>query len=146
MRKLHNNAYKCIRHLTIHNHNRCRCRGSWSSETIPRPPAESDALESGLRCSRARPCKQQVNALQLDGPVAVVRNAGPVAVTPVGWLEMTWMGLCPPLRNSAGRRLLSPRHRSAQKNQSAALAESGSHQMRCASSVGNCPVQGSSPP
>ena len=37
--------------------------------------------------------KQQVNALQVDGPVAVVRNAGPLAATPVGLLEIKWMGL-----------------------------------------------------
>ena len=31
----------------------------------------------------------------MDGPVAVVRNDGPVAVIPVGLLEIKWMGLWP---------------------------------------------------
>ena len=53
------------------------------------------ALEASLRCSKPRPCKQQANALQLDGPVATVRNAGPMAVTPVGLLAIRWMGLWP---------------------------------------------------
>ena len=53
------------------------------------------ALEASLRCSKPRPCKQQANALQVDGPVATVRNAGPVAVTPVGLLAIRWMGLWP---------------------------------------------------
>ena len=53
------------------------------------------ALEASLRCSRPRPCKQQANALQVDGPVATVRNAGPVTVTPVGLLAIRWMGLWP---------------------------------------------------
>ena len=29
----------------------------------------------------------------MDGPVAVVPNAGPMAVIPVGLLEINWMGL-----------------------------------------------------
>ena len=32
-------------------------------------------------------------ALQVDGPAAVVLNAGPVPATPVGLLEIKWMGL-----------------------------------------------------
>ena len=38
---------------------------------------------------------QQAKALQVDGPVATVRNAGPMAVTPVGLLAIRWMGLWP---------------------------------------------------
>ena len=53
------------------------------------------ALEASLRCSQPRPCKQQANALQVDGPVATVRNAPPVTVTPVGLLARRCMGLWP---------------------------------------------------
>ena len=52
-------------------------------------------MEASLRCSKPRPCKQQANALQVDGPVATVRNAGPVTVTPVGLHAIRWMGLWP---------------------------------------------------
>ena len=52
-------------------------------------------MEASLRCSKPRPCKQQANALQVDGPVATVRNAGPVAVTPLGLHAIRWMGLWP---------------------------------------------------
>ena len=53
------------------------------------------ALEASLRCSKPRPCKQQANALQVDGPEATVRKAWPVTVTPVGLLAMRCMGLWP---------------------------------------------------
>ena len=33
----------------------------------------------------------------MDGPVATVRNAGPVTVTSVGLLAIMWMGLWPSL-------------------------------------------------
>ena len=52
-------------------------------------------MEASLRCSKPRPCKQQANALQVDGPEATVRKAWPVTVTPVGLLAMRCMGLWP---------------------------------------------------
>ena len=64
----------------------CYQLASWRQHT---------ALEASLRCSKPRPCKQQANALQVDGPLATVRNTGPVTVTSVGLLAIRWMGLWP---------------------------------------------------
>ena len=52
-------------------------------------------------CGELRPSSHLQDSLggiardKVDGLVAVVRNAGPVAVTPVGLLAIRWMGLWP---------------------------------------------------
>ena len=63
-------------------------RAAAAETSLVNPPGRRSLLTSRAAESRA-------NALQVDGPVATVRNAGPVTVTPVGLLAIRWMGLWP---------------------------------------------------
>ena len=51
--------------------------------------------EDAADASQALDARKARSSAPADGPVATVRNAGPVAVTPVGLHAIRWMGLWP---------------------------------------------------
>ena len=51
--------------------------------------------EDAADASQALDARKARSSTPVDGPVATVRNAGPVAVTPVGLHAIRWMGLWP---------------------------------------------------
>ena len=90
--------------MATHNLRRtlaCCQRASWRQPTT---------LKASLRCRRARPCKQQINASGVDGPMAVVRNAEPVAVTSAELPEIKSTGLWRSSPRAVARQLLESKY------------------------------------
>ena len=74
----------------------------WTKNTVQQAKAlqaASQCLASGWACDRRPQCWASgrhpcgIARDKVEGPVAVVRNAGPVAATPMGLFEIKWMGL-----------------------------------------------------